>query len=117
MDRKLYFARIAYFGLVSVYSGELVSSVFYVPYSLTSAGNRFYPRIHDGHGDGVRPPLLQPGFFDFDFKFLNNGCLIKLCLLIYLVITPARANEFISNLILNVELQARARRGESFEHV
>ena len=80
-----------------------------LPYSLTSAANWFHPRIHDGHGDGVRPPLLQPGFFDFDFKFLNNGCLIKLCLLVYLVITPARANGFISNLILNVELQARAR--------
>ena len=82
-----------------------------LPYSLTSAANRFHPRIHDGHGDGVRPPLLQPGFFDFNFKFLNDRCLIKLFLLIYLVTTPARANEneFISNLILNVELQARAR--------
>ena len=30
--------------------------------------------------------LLRLGFFNFDLKIKNNGCLIKLCLLINLVI-------------------------------
>ena len=40
-----------------------------LPYSLTSAANRFHLRIHGRHGDGVWPPLLQPDFFNFKFKF------------------------------------------------